>query len=68
MVVRGGEGPARAGGADVALGTNNSMDATADSVRGFRPAGRLAVMGFEHKPLTASPAGFPLKRTKTVGG
>jgi alcohol dehydrogenase len=39
------------GGADVILGTSNSVDAMADSIAGLRPDGRLVLMGFENKPL-----------------
>jgi D-arabinose 1-dehydrogenase-like Zn-dependent alcohol dehydrogenase len=33
------------GGADVILGTSNSVDAMADSIAGLRPDGRLVLMG-----------------------
>ena len=56
-VVRDGTGLAGAGGADIVLGTSNSMDAMADSIRGLRPDGRLVIMGAEAKPLGGFAAG-----------
>ena len=50
-IVRDGKGLAMVGGADVILGTSNSVDAMADSIAGLRPDGRLVLMGFENKPL-----------------
>jgi D-arabinose 1-dehydrogenase-like Zn-dependent alcohol dehydrogenase len=55
-IVRDGKGLKEAGGADVILGTSNSMDAMQDSIQGLRPDGRLVPMGFEAKPLMVSPA------------
>jgi D-arabinose 1-dehydrogenase-like Zn-dependent alcohol dehydrogenase len=49
-IVRDGEGLAKIGGADVVLGTSNSVDAMAGSLQGLRPDGRLVSMGFEAKP------------------
>jgi alcohol dehydrogenase len=66
-VVRDGAGLAGAGGADIVLGTSNSMDATADSIRGLRPDGRLVIMGAEAKPLTVSPFELLMKRIKIIG-
>jgi alcohol dehydrogenase len=66
-VVRDGAGLARAGGADIVLGTSNSMDAMADSVQGLRPDGRLVVMGFEARPLMVSPVHLLMKRIKILG-
>src|SRR6516164_9580861 len=66
-IVRDGAGLAGAGGADIVLGTSNSMDAMADSIRGLRPAGRLVVMGAEAKPLAVSPVDLILKRIKIIG-
>jgi hypothetical protein len=40
-IVRDGKGLAKIGGADVILGTSNSVDAMADSIAGLRPDGRL---------------------------
>src|SRR6516165_10325298 len=66
-VVRDGAGLAGAGGADIVLGTSNSMDATADSIRGLRPDGRLVLMGAEAKPLAVSPLELIMKRIKIIG-
>jgi D-arabinose 1-dehydrogenase-like Zn-dependent alcohol dehydrogenase len=66
-VVRDGHGLAGAGGADVVLGTSNSVDAMADAIQGLRPDGRLVVMGFEAKPLAISPVDLIMKRIKIVG-
>jgi alcohol dehydrogenase len=66
-VVRDGAGLADAGGADIVLGTSNSMDAMADSIRGIRPDGRLVLMGAEAKPLVLSPFDLLMKRIKIVG-
>jgi alcohol dehydrogenase len=44
------------GGADVILATSNSYKATADSIKGLRPDGRLVLMGFSTtEPFTISP-------------
>jgi alcohol dehydrogenase len=66
-VVRDGAGLARAGGADIVLGTSNSMDAMADTIQGLRPDGRLVVMGAEAKPLALSPFDLLMKRIKIIG-
>jgi alcohol dehydrogenase len=66
-VVRDGAGLAAAGGADIILGTSNSTDATADSMRGLRPDGRLVVMGVEGKPLMVSPFDLLMRRIKIIG-
>jgi dehydrogenase len=66
-IVRDGEGLARAGGADIVLGTSNSMDAMAESIRGLRPDGRLVIMGAEAKPLAVSPMDLIMKRIKIIG-
>src|SRR5262249_21873332 len=47
LVVRDGKGLAQAGGADVVLGTGNSVDAMAEAIAGLRPDGRFVLMGFE---------------------
>ena len=47
-IVRNGKGLAAVGGADVILGTSNSVDAMADSIAGLRLDGRLVLMGFEN--------------------
>ena len=66
-IVRDGKGLAGAGGADIVLGTSNSMDATADSIQGLRPDGRLVVMGVEAKPLSVSPFDLLMRRIKIIG-
>jgi len=66
-VVRDGKGLAQAGGADVVLGTGNSVDAMADAIAGLRPDGRFVLMGFEAKPLPVSPADLIMRRIKIVG-
>ena len=66
-VVRDGSGLAAAGGADVVLGTSNSMDQMADALNGLRPDGRLVLMGFEAKPLAVNPALLIMKRVRILG-
>ena len=66
-IVRDGAGLAAAGGADIVLGTSNSMEAMADSIAGLRPDGRLVLMGAEAKPLTVSPFDLLMKRIKIIG-
>ncbi len=66
-IVRDGKSLAGAGGADIVLGTSNSMDATADSIQGLRPDGRLVVMGVEAKPLSVSPFDLLMRRIKIIG-
>jgi alcohol dehydrogenase len=66
-IVRDGAGLAGAGGADVVLGTSNSVDAMADSIRGLRPDGRLVIMGAEAKPLAVSPFDLLMRRIKIIG-
>ncbi len=66
-VVRDGKGLAAAGGADVILGTSNSVDAMADSIQGLRPDGRFVLMGFEAKPLLVSPTDLIMKRIRVLG-
>ena len=66
-VVRDGAGLAAAGGADIVLGTSNSMDSMADSIRGLRPDGRLVLMGAEAKLLAVSPFDLLMKRIKIIG-
>lgn len=66
-IVRDGKGLAAAGGADVILGTSNSMEAMADSIQGLRPDGRFVLMGFEAKPLLVSPADLIMKRIRVIG-
>lgn len=66
-VVRDGNGLAAAGGADVVLGTSNSMDQMADAMNGLRPDGRLVLMGFEAKPLAVNPVLLITKRVRILG-
>ena len=66
-IVRDGKSLAAAGGADVILGTSNSMEAMADSIQGLRPDGRFVLMGFEAKPLLVSPADLIMKRIRVIG-
>ena len=66
-IVRDGKGLAKVGGADVILGTSNSVDAMAESVSGLRPDGRLVVMGFENKPLPVHPGDLIARRLRIIG-
>jgi D-arabinose 1-dehydrogenase-like Zn-dependent alcohol dehydrogenase len=66
-IVRDGKELAAAGGADVILGTSNSMDAMAESVQGLRPDGRFVLMGFEPKPLAIPPADLIMRRIRIIG-
>jgi alcohol dehydrogenase len=66
-VVRDGKGLAAAGGADVILGTSNSVEAMADSIAGLRPDGRLVLMGFENKPLPIYPGDLMPRRLRILG-
>ncbi len=66
-IVRDGKGLAAAGGADVILGTSNSVDTMADSLAGLRPDGRLVLMGFENKPLPVHPADLITRRIRVLG-
>jgi dehydrogenase len=66
-IVRDGDGLARIRGADVILGTSNSADAMADSIKGLRPDGRLVPMGFESKPLQVSLSDLINRRIRIVG-
>lgn len=55
-VVSDGDMLLKAGGADVILATSNSYKATADSIKGLRPDGRVILMGFSTtEPLAISP-------------
>ncbi len=55
------------GGADVILATSNSYKATADSLKGLRPDGRLILMGVSAtEPLTLSPE-LLFKRGHIIG-
>jgi dehydrogenase len=66
-IVRDGKGLAAAGGADVILGTSNSVDAMADSIAGLRPDGRLVLMGLENKPLPIHPGDLIMRRIRILG-
>ena len=66
-IVRDGKGLAKAGGADVILGTSNSVDAMADSIAGLRPDGRLVLMGFENKLLPVHPGDLIMRRIRILG-
>lgn len=66
-VVRDGQGLANIGGADIVLGTGNSVDAMASTIQGLRPKGRLVVMGFEAKPLPITPADLIMRRISVLG-
>jgi alcohol dehydrogenase len=55
------------GGADVILGTSNSYKATADSIKGLRPDGRVILMGVSStETLTVSPE-ILFKRARMIG-
>src|SRR5215472_13708611 len=66
-VVRDGKDLANVGGADVVLGTSNSVDAMAETIQGLRPDGRLVVMGIEAKPLPISPGDLIMRRIRVLG-
>src|SRR5438445_887950 len=66
-IVRDGQELAKAGGADIVLGTSNSVDAMADTIQGLRPDGRLVLMGFEAKPLTVHPVDLITRRVRVIG-
>ena len=54
-VVSDGDILLKEGGADVILSTSNSYKATADSIKGLRPDGRVILMGFS----TTDPLAIP---------
>ena len=55
------------GGADVILATSNSYKATADSIKGLRPEGRVILMGVSMtEPLAISPE-ILFKRGHIIG-
>ena len=66
-IVRDGKGLAEAGGADVILGTSNSVEAMSDSIAGLRPDGRLVLMGFENKSLAVHPGDLIMRRIRILG-
>jgi alcohol dehydrogenase len=62
-----GSSPDDGGGADVILATSNSYKATADSIKGLRPDGRVVLIGVSTtEPLTISPE-FLFKRARIIG-
>ena len=62
-----GSGADDGGGADVILATSNSYKATADSIKGLRPDGRVVLMGVSTtEPLSISPE-ILFKRTRIIG-
>jgi alcohol dehydrogenase len=62
-----GSGADDGGGADVILATSNSYKATADSIKGLRPDGRVVLMGVSTtEPLSISP-GILFKRARIIG-
>jgi dehydrogenase len=65
-VVADGAALAKAGGADVILGTSNSYAATADTLQALRPDGRLVLMGFDPKPLEV-PGTLMFVRGRIIG-
>jgi alcohol dehydrogenase len=59
--------PDGVGGADVILATSNSYKATADSIKGLRPDGRVVLMGVSPtESLTISPE-ILFKRARIIG-
>jgi alcohol dehydrogenase len=66
-IVRDGKGLAEAGGADVILGTSNSVEAMSDSIAGLRPDGRLVVMGVENETLAVHPFDLITRRLRILG-
>lgn len=67
VIVRDGKGLLDAGGADIVLGTSNSVDAMADSIDGLRPDGRLVTMGYDPKPLSVSLGTLIMRRIRIIG-
>src|SRR6266508_4460203 len=66
-VVSDGDELLKEGGADVILATSNSYKATADSIKGLRPDGRIILMGVSMtEPLTLSPE-ILFKRGHIIG-
>jgi len=67
VVADGKELSEEGGGADIILATSNSYKATADSLKGLRPDGRLILMGVSAtEPLTLSPE-ILFKRARIIG-
>jgi D-arabinose 1-dehydrogenase-like Zn-dependent alcohol dehydrogenase len=66
-VVRDGKELAQVGGADIVLGTSNSVAAMAETIAGLRSDGKLVVMGYENKPLPVAPSDLIFKRIQIIG-
>ncbi|NDQ57895.1 MAG: alcohol dehydrogenase catalytic domain-containing protein [Acidipila sp.] len=66
-IVRDGKGLARAGGADIVLGTSNSSEAMADTLQGLRPDGRLVIMGAGATAMPVSPTHLLSRRIRIIG-
>lgn len=66
-IVRDGKGLAKAGGADVILGTSNSNAAMTDAIQGLRPDGRFVLMGFDPAPFTVNHGDVLMKRLRILG-
>jgi alcohol dehydrogenase len=56
-----------AGGADVILATSNSYKATADSIKGLRPDGRVVLMGVSTTELLTISPEILFKRARIIG-
>jgi len=65
-VVADGKALLAAGGADIILGTSNSMKATSDALSGLRPDGRLVLMGFSASEKLEVPGELLLVRGKIL--
>ena len=65
-VVADGKALLAAGGADIILGTSNSMKATGDALSGLRPDGRLVLMGFSASEKLEVPGELLLLRGKIL--
>jgi alcohol dehydrogenase len=61
-----GESLHKAGGADIILACSNSYKATAESLNGIRPDGRLVLMGFDSEPLSLGPV-VQERRARIIG-
>jgi len=66
-VVKNGQDLAKAGGADVILGTSNSAESMTEAIQGLRPDGRFVLMGFDSKNLQLAPMDFILRRIQVIG-
>jgi alcohol dehydrogenase len=65
-VVADGKALLAAGGADIILGTSNSMKATSEALSGLRPDGRLVLMGFSASEKLEVPGELLLVRGKIL--